>query len=141
MWRSAETRWTWRALALAAASLVLVSTLFSGRFYLFCLMMERPVEACCCAGEPSDESAPELRNGCCESRGTGEQLKGHMAAAAFDVPPATLGAFVEEPPAVRVVPRIVPARVTLPAPRRDNPIRAGPRHAAQACIELQVFRC
>ena len=136
-----------RAAALAALVVVLSSALLSGQSYLFCLMMERPVEACCCAPEPAPEGVsdpaehPEVRSGCCESRGGAELAKGRVAATASEVPPATLSTIARLP-ALAVIPRAqTSSRVGRAVPLRSSQIRAGPWAASDTCVRLQIFRC
>ena len=135
-----------RAAALAALVVVLSSALLSGQSYLFCLMMERPVEACCCAPEASTLGDapvfhPEIRNGCCESRAGAELAKARVATTASEVPPATLSTIARLP-ALAAIPRArTSSRVGRAVPLRSSQIRAGPWAASDTCVRLQIFRC
>jgi hypothetical protein len=136
-----------RLFALVAATLVLVASLTAGRSYLWCAMMERAVEACCCDVEHAADEAPadersEIRNACCEDRAFGDLDKGRVSASTPDLPDAMIAALPA--PAVIVAAsitaaRFVPARA--PSSVCASPIRAGPRTAAQTAVRLQVFRC
>lgn len=136
-----------RFLALVAAALVLVASLTAGRSYLWCSMMERAVEACCCDVEHAADEAPvdersEIRNACCEDRALGDLAKARAAADAPELPAATLAALPTPAIAVAVpmaAARFVPGRA--PGSICASPIRAGPRSAAQNAVRLQVFRC
>lgn len=136
-----------RLFALAAAALVLVGSLTAGRSYLWCSMMERAVEACCCDVEhaegesPADEGS-EIKNACCEDRALGDLDKARVAADALELPdaaPAALPAPTVIVAAAIPAARFVPARA--PSSICPSPIRAGPRSAAENAIRLQVFLC
>src|SRR5438045_2079193 len=71
LWNESHRRFR-RGLAAALCVLVAVAALLSGRSYLWCLALERPMEACCCApSQPglatSDEQAT-VRASCCDAR-------------------------------------------------------------------------
>ncbi|MFO0757771.1 MAG: hypothetical protein U0359_14850 [Byssovorax sp.] len=131
--------------ALALAAIVLASLLTAGRTYLFCSMMDRVVDACCCAPETDGEDThdgPALKVGCCEDRVHGDIAQGNLAAGDVEVPVAL--------PASAVLPAVIVAQVLRapalldterPAVLPASPIRAGPRTASEACVYLQVFRC
>lgn len=136
-----------RLFALVAATLVLVGSLTAGRSYLWCSMMERAVEACCCDVEHAADEAPadegsEYKNACCQDHALGDLDKARVAADAPDLPDAMLAAL--PPPLITVaaaIPaaRFVPARA--PSSISARPIRAGPPTAAQTAVRLQVFLC
>lgn len=133
-----------RLTALVAALLVLSGAVGAGRTYLWCSMMERAVEACCCEpGRDGDEdrSAPEIGAACCEDHAVGELAKARVAANVIDVPDAVVGAIAlppAAPPPIAAPPLAAPLRASL---TRASPIRAGPLRAAETCARLQVFRC
>jgi hypothetical protein len=136
-----------RLFAFVAAALVLVGSLTAGRSYLWCAMMERAVEACCCDVEHAADEAPadersEIRNACCEDRAYGDLDKARVSAGALDLSAAMIAALpapavivAVSTPAARFVPTRAPSSVCA------SPIRAGPRTAAQTAVRLQVFRC
>lgn len=133
-----------RLCALGVAALVILGTLSAGRSYLWCSMMEQPVEACCCAAERAEtgaEATPELRNGCCEKHHAEALLKGHVPAT-LEVPASLPAAPLPAPP---VLAAPVPAPSLSYAPpsclRRAGFIRAGPWAPSDLCVRLQVFRC
>jgi hypothetical protein len=137
-----------RVLASCLAALVLVATLTAGRPYLWCSMMERRVEACCCKGEEdgtlaSPDQGPEIQNGCCEGRDHDELSKARVVTDGMDIPPVTPSSS-RAPGPMLVRNRFAQASLG-PAPDvargRTAPIRAGPRCATESCVRLQVFRC
>jgi hypothetical protein len=133
-----------RLAALAAAALLVVSALNGGRSYLWCSMMERAVEACCCEPAADDGDHPEgatLHAACCEDHVQASLDKGRVGGA-VEVPGAAVSAAV--PPSVMAAvivlrPTFVPGGT--PALACPSPIRAGPRRAAETAVRLQVFRC
>ncbi|APR87576.1 hypothetical protein A7982_12925 [Minicystis rosea] len=136
-----------RMFAITVAALVVVSALTAGRSYLWCSMMERAVEACCCEPEHDAFEAPaggepEVHSACCEDRLHAAFDKARVSRAAVEVPDV-LPVSVAAPAIVRAsasaAPAFAPAR---PSARvRAGPIRAGPRSAAETCVRLQVFHC
>ena len=135
-----------RGLAAALAVVVTVATLLSGRSYLWCLTMERPMSACCCASSqaPSDieasDAGPTVRSSCCDSRRVGALPRTDGARIETAAVPA---ATVSTMPGTMVAPFVMRA-ATPSAPQQSRQfleIRAGPRSASDACVRLQVFRC
>lgn len=138
-WRSVIAR---RAAAFAVALLALSSALFAGKPYLFCVMMERSVEACCCAPDEPDSDSPEARAACCESHAGGDLAKARAAHdVALEVPSAALSGTapcLKAPRTTRPLSHTLDTSPNLPI---GNQIRAGPSKALDACVMLQVFRC
>jgi len=132
-----------RLFAVAVSALVLIASLSAGRAYLWCSMMERAVEACCCEpeGDGEEHEGAQIHAGCCEDRAIGTLAKASPAAAtAVEIPPALPAALAPPAPALRAVvaePAAPQARATACA----SPIRADPSRAADTCVRLQVFRC
>lgn len=141
---SAVRRLSRAALALCAALLLLVSALGAGRTYLWCAMMERAVEACCCDPAREGDEGPagtEIHAACCEDRAVAEADKARVAAGAIELPAAVLVGIVgpQSISSRASSPIVAPRLPTARAPQ--NPIRAGPLRAADIAVRLQVFRC
>lgn len=132
--------------ALWLAAIVLAGVLTAGRTYLFCSMMERVVDACCCDpavdGDDAQPGGATIKVGCCEDRVHGDIAQGNLGAGDVEVPAALLTVTALAPVIVSPAPAAA-AHVSARAPAvlSTSPIRAGPRTASEACIHLQVFRC
>ncbi len=136
-------------LALGLAAVVLAGALSAGRTYLWCSMMQRSVETCCCApdaptaAETMREPRTEIRSACCESRDVGDLTSAVSPSPALEVPPTAPAS----PAPAAVLPIVTRATALVGAwapPPRTAPvraIRAGPRGAPDTCVRLQVFRC
>jgi hypothetical protein len=136
-----------RILAFAVAALLLVGSVTAGRTYVWCVVMERTMSACCMAPEHGDALAPgqlehpEVSRSCCEQRTADDLAKARAPGAPFEVPPplATLAPAVQ--PIDLSATSVALLRAPRPALRPDCPIRAGPSAASDTCVRLQVFRC
>jgi hypothetical protein len=139
------SRWI-RALCLLA--IFVTASVTAGKAYLFCIPMQQAVQACCCAGEHRPDPEQIAREGatiertCCDGRFIDELPTSSTPAPHASVPPAMI--TIADPivvPAVRTT--SFERRVDPLPPRaaRYGPSRAGPRSAADACVDLQVFRC
>jgi hypothetical protein len=130
-----------RLFALCLAALVLMGALTAGRTYLWCSMMEQPVDARCCVTEPTDVTGSELRSGCCETRGHDEIAMARVPSGGVEIPPAVV-AIAPPAPALSVA---ISVASYSPTPHlravRTSHIRAGPGAASATCVKLQVFRC
>ncbi|MFT3765451.1 MAG: hypothetical protein QM820_08055 [Minicystis sp.] len=135
---------TRKLFAITVAALVVVGALTAGRSYLWCAMMERAVEACCC--EPEDDGATEhgaeIHSACCEDHLHAGLDKARVGASTIEIPaamPADLAPPSVSLAALTPAPSFAPPRARATA--RARPIRAGPTSAADTCVLLQVFRC
>lgn len=153
---TAVRAWLRRLSVLCLVAVVLSGTLTAGGTYLWCAMMQAPVETCCCAPERSDLETGErpqsqwgepprtpsrLQSGCCQSRGHDGLGDGRLVSSALEVPPALPAASSPSPALAVAVPvaSYVPASPSSAV--RASPIRAGPRTASELCVKLQVLRC
>jgi hypothetical protein len=126
----------------AVAALLLVTSLSAGRAYLWCSMMERAVDACCCepASDGDEHDGPQLHPACCEDHALGKLATASPGAPALEIPAALAASLAPPAPMPR-------AAVAVPfAPQAATalcaaPIRAGPPRAQDTCVRLQVFRC
>lgn len=131
-----------RLLAVAVSALLLVTSLSAGRAYLWCSMMERAVDACCCEpeGDGDEHDGPQLHAGCCEDHALGKLATASPAAPALEIPPALAATIAPPAPMLRAA-VAVPLAPRASAAACTSPIRAGPSRATDACARLQVFRC
>ena len=131
-----------RLAALVVAALVLTGALTAGRPYVWCVMMERAMDACCCAlshDDASEPGGPEISASCCEDRALGKLAEARLGASPIELPAAT-AAEPSTPPAVVIARAPSFVRPHVAARVRAAPIRAGPT-ATDTCVRLQVFRC
>ena len=120
----------------------------AGKAYLFCIPMQQAVQACCCASEHRPDPEQIAREGaaiertCCDGRFVDELPTWSTPAPPASVPPAVITvADVAVVPSVRVASFERRVESLPPRAARYGPSRAGPRSAADVCIDLQVFRC
>jgi hypothetical protein len=134
--------------AWALVALVVTASLTSGRSFLWCAMMERAVEACCCDPVEDDHEASEdgratLHAGCCEHQTLAEAAPARVSVDAPE-PLATMPVALPSAPVPTVVAATrveASARRAAPSWLRARPIRAGPETAREIAARLQVFRC
>lgn len=142
-----------RWLALGLAVVVAAAALLAGRFYLWCIPMQRAMATCCCHQEMSagGSTAPagaaladaaRLRGACCEELAMAALPDASAADhAPPDVPPAPL-AIARSAPSIEQARGTAPLRRAVsPSAHSPFPSRAGPTRASETCILLQIFRC
>jgi hypothetical protein len=156
-----------RALAGGLLIAVLLSAFFAaGRSYLWCVPMQRVMEASCCGdrGDAQNTAAsrgapvnawglradepryapkpPAVRASCCEARALEALPQAALRVPqAAPMPPALAAVLLPLSP-VLARPAMVPRAPGAPSARAAHaPIRAGPGSPSARCSLLQVFRC
>jgi hypothetical protein len=133
-----------RLLALVLVTVVAVASALSGRSYIWCVPMQRVMEAACeVEHEHEDTGASSVRGACCETR----QIDGLPRAEPrpdlpIVAPAVMILASPVSPPPMNVPPLWSAEPVDASRPRaRYGASRAGPCSSAARCAVLQVFRC
>lgn len=124
------------------------ATLLSGWSYLFCVPMQRAMDACCChgtrdEGRTSTADETHVDRKCCEGRSLAKQASASPSETGVSVPNAPVVDVVPPPTLLggEAPPRFVDLRRFDERARAGPPDRSAPLAAAPRFLLLCVQRC